>query len=132
MTTITKPILHPGFKLKDGISIKARLEKIFFTEVYSLSNEKFLYLFTNIQQDEVIDRSQKYELVNLDIGGKKYLGVIIDEHSHEKITAIVDDLTVLRGFDCVAGMRPLKEMLLNDVIEEHLLQGSHTSNAVEA
>lgn len=117
MTTVTKPILHPSFILKDGISIVARVEKIFFTEVYSLSNEQFLYLFTNIQQDEIIDRSQKYELVNLDVGGKNYLGVIIDEHSHDKITAIIDDLTILRGFDCVAGMRPLKEMLLNDVIE---------------
>ncbi|EKD63944.1 MAG: hypothetical protein ACD_51C00137G0001, partial [uncultured bacterium] len=93
MATVTKPILHPGFKLKNDISIVTRVEKIFFTEVYSLSNEKFLYLFTNIQQDEVIDRSQKYEIVNLDIGGKKYLGVIIDEHSHDKITAIIDDLT---------------------------------------
>jgi len=113
----TKPLLHPGYKLKNKVSVVARIEKIFFTEVYSLSNEKFLYLFTNIQQDEVIDRSQKYELVNLDIGGKKYLGVITDEHSHEKITAIIDDLTVLRGFDCVAGMRPLKAMLMSDVIE---------------
>lgn len=113
----TKPLLHPGYKLKNKVSVVARIEKIFFTEVYSLSNDKFLYLFTNIQQDEVIDRSQKYELVNLDIGGKKYLGVITDEHSHEKITAIIDDLTVLRGFDCVAGMRPLKAMLMSDVIE---------------
>lgn len=117
MSSPTKPLLHPGFKIKEDISIVARVEKIFFTEVYSLSNEKFLYLFTNIQQDEVIDRSQKYELVNLDIGGKKYLGVITDEHSHDKITAIIDDLTVLRGFDCVAGMRPLKAMLISDVIE---------------
>lgn len=113
----TKPLLHPGYKLKDKVNIVARIEKIFFTEVYTLSNEKFLYLFTNIQQDEVIDRSQKYELVNLEIGGKKYLGVITDEHSHDKITAIIDDLTVLRGFDCVAGMRPLKAMLVSDVIE---------------
>lgn len=113
----TKPLLHPGYKLKDKVSVVARIEKIFFTEVYSLSNEKFLYLFTNIQQDEVIDRSQKYDLVNLDIGGKKYLGVITDEHSHDKITAIIDDLTVLRGFDCVAGMRDLKAMLTTDVIE---------------
>jgi len=117
MTTITKPTLYPGYKLSENISIVARIEKVFFTEVYSLSNEKFLYLFTNIQQDEVIDRSQKYELVNLDIAGKKYLGVITDEHSHEKITAIIDDLTVLRGFDCVAGMRELKSMLTTDVIE---------------
>jgi len=117
MNTVTKPLLHPGYKLKDSLSVVARVEKILFTEVYSLSNKKFLYLFTNIKQDEVIDRSQKYELVNLDISGRKYLGVIIDEHSHEKITAIIDDLTVLRGFDCVAGMRPLKAMLISDVIE---------------
>jgi transitional endoplasmic reticulum ATPase len=117
MSNPTKPLLHPGYKLKDKVSVVSRVEKIFFTEVYSLSNEKFLYLFTNIQQDEIIDRSQKYDLVTLDIGGKKYLGVITDEHSHEKITAIIDDLTVLRGFDCVAGMRPLKAMLMSDVIE---------------
>lgn len=117
MTNPTKPLLHPGYKLKENVSVNSRVEKILFTEVYSLSNEKFLYLFTNIQQDEVIDRSQKYELVNLDIGGKKYLGVITDEHSHDKITAIIDDLTVLRGFDCVAGMQPLKAMLVSDVIE---------------
>lgn len=117
MTMITKPILFPGYKLKEDIVVVTRIEKIFFTEVYSLSNGKFLYLFTNIQQDEVIDRSQKYEIVNLDIGGMKYLAVIIDEHSHDKITAIIDDLTVLRGFDCVAGMRPLKSLLINEVIE---------------
>lgn len=117
MSIPTKPILFPGYKLKEDVSIVARIEKILFTEVYSLINNKFLYLFTNLQRDEIIDRSQKYELVNLDIGGKKYLGVITDEHSHEKITAIIDDLTVLRGFDCVAGMRDLKAMLISDVIE---------------
>lgn len=117
MTIPTKPILYPGYKLKGSMSIVARIEKILFTEVYSLTNNKFLYLFTNLQRDEIIDRSQKYKLVNLDIGGKKYLGVITDEHSHEKITAIIDDLTVLRGFDCVAGMRDLKAMLMSDVIE---------------
>jgi len=49
--------------------------------------------------------------------GKKYLGVITDEHANEKISDIIDDLTVLRGFDCVAGMKPLKSMLINEVIE---------------
>ncbi len=117
MSNPTKPILHPGYKLKDDTSVVARIEKIFFTEVYSLSSGEFLYLFTNIQQDEVVDRSQKYELVNPEIGGRRYLGVIIDEHSNDKITAIIDDLTVLRGFDCVAGMRELKAMLMSDVIE---------------
>jgi transitional endoplasmic reticulum ATPase len=117
MSNLTKPILHPGYKIKDDISVVTRIEKIFFTEVYTLSNEKFLYLFTNIKQDEVIDRSKKYDLIIIEISGKKYLGVIINEYSNNKITSIIDDLTVMSGFDCVAGMKPLKSLLINEVIE---------------
>ncbi|MCX6756576.1 MAG: ATP-binding protein [Candidatus Nomurabacteria bacterium] len=117
MTTPTKPILYPGYKVKDDLTVISRVEKIFFTEVYTLSDNKFLYLFTNLQQDEIIDRSQKYVLVNFEIEGKKYLGVVTDEHSYDKITAIIDDLTTLKGFDCVAGMKPLKNLLISEVIE---------------
>jgi transitional endoplasmic reticulum ATPase len=116
MTKPTKPILHNGFALREGLTVKNRLERIFFTEVYELSDGKFLYLFTNIKPEEIVDRSKKYDLVILHHENKKYLGVIIEEHSHEKITAIIDDLTVLRGFDCVAGMNELKALLINDVI----------------
>jgi len=116
MTMLTKPILYNGFKIKNGFTVKNRIERIFFTEVYLLSNDKYLYLFTNLKPDEVIDRSKKYNLIAISFNNKKYLGVIINEHSHEKITAIVDDLTVLRGFDCVAGMKELKTLLINDVI----------------
>lgn len=117
MSTLTKPILYNGFEVRNGLTIKRRVERIFFTEVYLLSDGKYLYIFTNIKPDEVIDRSKKYDLITLDLGGKKYLGVIIDEHSHERITDIIDDLTVLRGFDCVAGMKDLKALLVNDVIK---------------
>ncbi len=116
MSVLSKPILHNGFKVKDDLTVKNRIERIFFTEVYLLSNDKYLYLFTNLKPDEVIDRSKKYNLIAISFDNKKYLGVIIDEHSHEKITAIIDDLTVLRGFDCVAGMKELKVLLINDVI----------------
>lgn len=116
MTKPTKPILHNGFILRKGLAVKNRLERVFFTEVYELSDGKFLYLFTNIKPEEIVDRSKKYDLVTLNHEDKKYLGVIIEEHSHEKITAIIDDLTVLRGFDCVAGMKKLKALLINDVI----------------
>jgi transitional endoplasmic reticulum ATPase len=74
-------------------------------------------LFTNIKPEEIVDRSKKYDLISIHHENKKYLGVIIEEHSHEKITAIIDDLTVLRGFDCVAGMKELKTLLINDVID---------------
>lgn len=116
MTTLTKPILHNGFKVKNNLTVRNRVERIFFTEVYLLSNDKYLYLFTNLKPDEIIDRSKKYDLNTITRDNKKYLGVIIDEHSHDKITAIIDDLTILRGFDCVAGMKDLKSLLISDVI----------------
>lgn len=117
MATPTKPILYNGFKVRDDLTVKSRIERIFFTEVYSLSNGKYLYLFTNLKPEETVDRAKKYDLIKLDVDGKKYLGVITDEHANEKISDIVDDLTVLRGFDCVAGMKPLKSLLINEVIE---------------
>lgn len=117
MTAPTKPILYNGFKVRDDITVKSRIERIFFTEIYSLSNDKFLYVFTNLKPEETVDRAKKYELIKIDVAGKKYLGVITDEHANEKISDIIDDLTVLRGFDCVAGMKPLKSLLINEVIE---------------
>src|SRR3989338_4860270 len=59
MTTPTKPILHNGFKVRDNLTVKGRIERIFFTEVYELSDGKFLYLFTNMRPEEVIDRVKK-------------------------------------------------------------------------
>jgi transitional endoplasmic reticulum ATPase len=117
MATPTKPILHNGFKVRGDITVKSRVERIFFTEVYSLSDGKYLYLFTNIKPEEVVDRAKKYDLITINNEGKKHLGVITDEHANEKIGDIIDDLTVLRGFDCVAGMKPLKNLLINEVIE---------------
>jgi len=117
MATPTKPILYNGFIVRGNVSVKNRIERIFFTEVYLLSDDQYLYLFTNIKPDEVVDRARKYDLITINHEGKKHLGVITAEHANEKITDIIDDLTVLRGFDCVAGMKPLKNLLINEVIE---------------
>jgi transitional endoplasmic reticulum ATPase len=117
MAKPTKPIFYNGFKVKDKLTIKNRVERIFFTEVYLLSNNEYLYIFTNIKPEEIVDRGKKYNLITIHFDGKNYLGVIIKEHSHKKITDIIDDLTVLRGFDCVAGMEELKALLINDVID---------------
>ncbi|MBP6944496.1 ATP-binding protein [Patescibacteria group bacterium] len=116
MTTSSKPILFPGYKIREDLTVNKRVERIFFTEVYLLSDNRYLYLFTNLKVEEIVDRSKKYDLVTFNQDGKKYLGVIVDEYSNEKITDIIDDLTILRGFDCVAGMHGLKTLLINDVI----------------
>lgn len=113
----TKPILHNGFALKNGITIKNRVERIFFTEVYLLSDNRYLYLFTNINPNEIVSASNnKQETTILNIDNKKFLGVIINEHSHKKVSEIIDNLTQLHGLDCVAGMKELKALLINDVI----------------
>src|SRR5262245_33532933 len=113
----TKPKLHNGFKVKEGVEVRKLVERIFFTEVYLLSDGEYLYLFTHIKPEEVLDRGEKYNIITIHSDGQKYLGVIIAEHSHQKITVIIDDLTVLRGFDCVAGMRELKALLISEVIQ---------------
>ncbi|MEO6077464.1 MAG: ATP-binding protein [Candidatus Andersenbacteria bacterium] len=121
----TKPILYNSFKVRDDLTVKSRVERIFFTEIYLLSNDKFLYVFTNLKPEETVDRAKKYDMVTLDVAGKKYLGVITNEHANEKISDIIDDLTVLRGFDSVAGMKPLKNLFINEVIEPLLNPGKY-------
>lgn len=112
----TKPILYSGFKLKDDLIVKNRIEQFFFTEVYLLSNQQYLYIFLNIKPEEAIDRGTKYNSSIIDIDNTKYLSVIVEEHSHEKVAAIIDDLTKRRGFDCIAGMQDLKKLLIAEVI----------------
>jgi transitional endoplasmic reticulum ATPase len=114
MTGTTKPILYNGYKISDNITVQNRIERVFFTEVYLLSDATFLYLFTNLKLNEV--KGRKNQLVKIEISGNEYLGVITNTHSQEHITHIIDGLTQLRGFDSVAGMTDLKQILVQDVI----------------
>lgn len=116
MSNITKPILYPGFKIKGDITIVSRIEKIYFTEIYSLSNGKIFYLFLSVKPNEVLDQKNRIELVKVSNSGTDYIGAIVDTHSQSQLVKIVDELTNLRGFDCIAGMRELKETLIAEVI----------------
>ena len=116
MSTLKKPILYNGFKIKKDVTIKSRVERVFFTEIYNLSNDTYFYLFLNIKPNEIVDRGKKYNLIKIQHEGREYIGIITKEHSHEKITQIIEDLSILKGFDLVAGMKELKGLLINDVI----------------
>jgi len=115
MSTPAKPILYNGYEIKDGVQIKRRVEKVFFTEVYELSDSKFLYLFTNLKMSDV--KGHKDSLIKIKFAGSEYLGVITDTHSQDHVTDIIDGFTQLKGFDAVAGMGELKRLLLEDVIQ---------------
>ena len=116
MTSVTKPLLYNGYNLSDGLSVKKRIDKLFFTEIYLLSDDSFLYLFTNIKPDEIVNHGH-YNIVNIRIDSNEYFGIIIPEHSPERITKIVEDLTVRKGFDEVAGMKDLKALFVREIID---------------
>ncbi len=116
MTTSTKPALYNGFKVREHLTIKTRIERIFFTDVYELSNGKYLYLFVNLNPNDVVDRSEKYDILRVKNESESYIGVIVDNHSKNQVSSIKEDLSVAKGFECVAGMQELKNLLIADVI----------------
>lgn len=114
-STPSKPILYNGYEVSKGVTITRRIEKIFFTDVYELSDGSFLYLFTNLKLSDV--RTGKEKILKITHQGTDYLGIVTNKHSQEHVTEIIDGLTQLRGFDSVAGMSELKNILITDVIE---------------
>jgi hypothetical protein len=72
----------------------------------------FFYLFLSVKPNEVLDQKDRIELVKISNSGTDYIGAIVDTHSQSQLVKIVDELTNLRGFDCIAGMRELKETLI--------------------
>lgn len=114
MSSLTKPILYNGFKINEDATVTGRIERVFFTEVYNLSDGTFLYLFTNLKLSEV--KGKREQLIKVEASGNEYLGVITHSYSQERVTDIIDSLTQLRGFDAVAGMHDLKQVLVEDVI----------------
>lgn len=116
MTSSTKPILYNGFKIRDDLTIKNRIERIFFTDVYELSDGKYFYLFVDLNPNDVIDRSEKYDILRIKNESESYLGVIVVTHSKNQVFDIKEDLLAAKGFECVAGMQELKNLLITDVI----------------
>ncbi len=116
MTISTKPTLYNGFKVREHLTVKTRVERVFFTDVYELSDGRYLYLFTNLNPNDVVDRSDKYDILRVNNESESYIGVIVNAHSKNQVSSIKEDLSVAKGFECVAGMRDLKNLLISDVI----------------
>jgi len=116
MVPTSKPILYNGFKIRDGLTVKNRIERIYFTDVYELSDESYLYLFVNLIPDQILDRSDKYDVQMITNGDSQYVGVITQDHSKTKVAEIHDEFASAKGFECVAGMDELKNVLIADVI----------------
>lgn len=115
MTTVTKPLLHNGFKIANGLTVKHRVERVFFAEVYALSDGGFLYLFPKLKPGSASSRG-RHKLIEIAVGSECYPAVLVPTHTREQLAAISEDLSSTRGLDSVAGMKDLKNLLIRDVI----------------
>ena len=120
MKSISKPTLHNGFQVDSDKQIKQYIERAFFTEVYLLTNNQYLYLFANVNVDDVVTKKHRHSYLTIIYGKKLIPAVIANNHSIQNLSFILADLTTKRGLGCVAGMERLKELLINDVINPHL------------
>lgn len=115
MAELSKPILFNGYRIPNGSLVAKRVDKVFFTEVYLLLDNQYLYLFLNLKPGEI--KSRKADILKIEANGKEYFGILSPSYSVESVTALLEGLTELRGFDAVAGMGELKELLNEDVIK---------------
>lgn len=116
MTLATKPTLYNGFRIRGNLTVYGHVQRTFFTEVYRLSDKRYLYLFLNLDPGTVIDRGEKYDMLEIKNGSELHVGVIVDSHINDQIFSIFKDLAGISGLECVAGMKELKGILTSDVI----------------
>ena len=114
---MNKPILPNQYQINNNIFIHHRLDRAFFTEIYKLSNEQFLYLFINQKPDDIEKRLKNFNTIRILVKNDEYLGIISSQYSLAYLSNILDRLNCNRGFACVAGMEPLKQLLFRDVIQ---------------
>lgn len=112
----SKPRLRNGFAISDKLIIESRVEKRFFIEVYKLSNGKFLYLPTEEFPGVLTERSKKNETTTILLNDTDYRGLIAGEYSLDILRNMYLRSSSRHGLDGVAGMKALKALLVNDVI----------------
>ena len=117
MTNAAKPTLISGFSICEGLSVVRRVDRCFFTEVYLLSDGQYLYLPLSLPGDALVYRIGLPAVRWIRVNERQYPCTITSSYSREAIISVIETLTKRKGLDCVAGMKDLKALLVNDVIE---------------
>ncbi len=109
-----KPILYNGYKIDSEISVSWRLDRLFWTEVYKLSNNQFLYLFLDLKENDIVNR--EIGLIKFSIKDITYLWIIVDTFNIKNLSSLKEALVSITWFDSIAGMDSLKSHLLEEII----------------
>ena len=109
-----KPLLYNWFLIGEWIEINNRIDKLFFTEVYKLSNDKFLYLFLDIKENDVLNSD--IEIKKVKVNNKVYIWIIVDEFNIKFLNSVKDSLISVVWFKSIAWMQEMKDRLLEEII----------------
>ena len=113
----TRPALMNGTKISDEYTISNRIDTDETFDVYSLEKGMgYLYLFKDIEKKDVIENRGRYKVIVLDTIYGKNPAVVDHDYSRKIEQKIRKEITQLIGLDSVAGMKKLKELLINEVI----------------
>ncbi len=114
---LLRPALMNNTEVADDLTIKNRIDSDETFDIYSLEDDKgYLYLFKNLEKNNIINSRHRYKVIYLDTFYGKRPAVIDPEYSRKIQEKIRKELTELVGLDSVAGMKELKELLINEVI----------------
>ena len=109
-----KPLLYNWYSIWEWIEIKNRIDKLFFTEVYKLSNDKFLYLFLDIKENDILNSD--IEIKKITINNIIHIWIIVDEFNIKYLNSVKDSLISVTWFKSIAWMQELKDKLLEEII----------------
>lgn len=110
----SKPKLFNGFQIESGLEVVARRNQEQQGEIYQLSDGSYLYLFPDLEPNQII--GDKHAITKVTLKDRSYIGVRAQKYSLSQFRKIYSELTELTGFASVAGMDELKQMLTEEVI----------------
>jgi transitional endoplasmic reticulum ATPase len=111
-----KPLLPLWYEI-GGTTIKSRTTRILNCEIYQLTDKKYLYVFVDIKEENLIAKKiSKYEMIPISIWLGEYTGIIMDTFDSGMVEKLKKDVTQNIGFESISGMQDLKTLLYNEVI----------------
>ncbi len=111
-----KPLLPVWYEIW-GTQIQCRTTRMLNCEIYELVNKKYLYVFIDIKEENLLaSKISKYEMIPISVGLSEYTGIISDTFDSSMIEKLKKDMTQHIGFESISGMKELKTLLYQEVI----------------
>jgi transitional endoplasmic reticulum ATPase len=118
-SNLTRPTLPIGWLVDGKISVKDFVDRIYFTEIYDLGENEFLYVFQDTQVISSIE-DRKVEVLRFSVGAKDIVAKRYEGHNSLLLKQRLREIRERVGLDAVAGMNELKSIITRDVIHPFL------------